>query len=507
VVTADRIGPLRSGARSSELRTFLGKAVYVLGGLLIVVATAWFEVQHGAKVVAAAVGVAAVAVVLIRRAYGVMLGVAVLMSMNGIPGVDVNPGGVAISHLQDLAGLGVLGGSFYVVASGKVAQRSSLQRMLYVASFALAAWWLVTWARTAALNGVPPTLAAKFARDFLFFALTLPLLCDVFVTYPRLRRQVLWTLGAGAFLFAVAQIVQSRTNISLNFIIHPLLSTVVQGTTRVYSPMTSLVRAAFALSCGALILAPTQRLRRRAVAPALLFGMAMVLQLTRAAYFGAAVGFVLAGSFWWFRRSPIRDAARKQLILVPLLAICLLGLGATVSSGERHLFSTVATRALAGYSDVNSTSGTVAVRVDVGKEMLRLLGQDWPIGVGFMHPAAHPYPSLPNGSIRDGDLGVLNVLMLMGAVGAVLLYLPLLLVGRGLVRASPALESTVHGDEWLRLGATIWIIGVVASSLTLVDLFSFGGLELSACMLAMAASVAVSRVPHAQPVEPPSVSA
>ena len=205
-----------------------------------------------------------------------------------------------------------------------------------------------------------------------------------------------------------------------------------------------------------------------------------------------SLGFLFAGAIWWFRRGPIRGAARRRLILVPVLIVLLFSLGAAVSKGERHVLSTVGTRALAGYSDASSTNGTVATRVNVGREMLRLLGPSWPIGLGFIHPAAHPYPTLPQGSIRDSDLGVLNALMLMGAVGAVLIYMPLLLVLRGLARA-PRAGADEQGDEWLRLGSAIWIIGTIASSLTLVDLFSFGGLQLSACILAIATSVAVGR--------------
>jgi hypothetical protein len=223
----------------------------------------------------------------------------------------------------------------------------------------------------------------------------------------------------------------------------------------------------------------------------LIFGTAMMLQLTRAAYFGAAIGFVLAGAIWWFRRGPIRGIARKRLIIVPLLAALVLALGATVSSTERHVFSKVATRAITGLSDVNSTSGTVGYRVSVSRQMLQLLGQKWPIGLGFIHPSAHPYPNLPGGSIRNSDLGVLNVLMTMGAVGAILLYLPVLLVLRALTRTASAPEAVV--DEWLRLGAAIWIIGTIASSITLVDFFSLGGLEVTAFMLAMATSVVASR--------------
>jgi hypothetical protein len=363
--------------------------------------------------------------------------------------------------------------------------------MLYVTSALLAGWWLLTWARSSLLHDIPPKLAAKFARDFLFFALSLPLLCDLFVTFPRLRRQVLWTLGGGAFVYAVAQIAQSRTNISVDFILHAQFYVVSQGTSRVYSPMNALIRAAFALSAGALILAPTRRIRLRAAVPAVVFGTAMLLQLTRAAYFGFAVGFLVAASIWWFRRGPVRDAARRRLLLVPLFAVLVLGLGATVSAAERNVFSTVTTRALAGYSDANNTSGTVQVRVNLGKEMLRLLGPSWPIGLGFIHPAAHPFPTLPNGSIRDSDLGVLNALMLMGALGAILIYAPLLLVLRALGRGSTEPEG--YDTEWLRLGIAIWIIGAIASSLTLVDLFSFGGLQLAACLLALAVSVVAGR--------------
>jgi hypothetical protein len=490
-VTVGRITLVRDGRRWFSSRLLLGISLVAL-----VVVAGWLEVRFGLRSVVGALAAAGAIVLVWQRAFGVMLGIAVLVNLNGIPGLDVNPGGVAISRLQDLSAVGLLVGSLYVVASGKVAQRSTLQRMLYVVSLLLAAWWLVTWARTAAFHGVPPTLAAKFARDFLYFALTLPLLCDVFVTYPRLRRQVLWTLGAGAAVYALAQLALSGAHVSLGFILHPQLSTVVLGTTRTYSSMNMLVRAAFALSCGALLLAPTRRLRWWAAAAAVLFGAAMLLQLTRAAYFGAAVGILVAGFIWWFRRGSTRYVARRQLIIVPLLALCCLGLGATVSSGERQLISKFATRAVAGYTDVSTTGGTVEVRVSVANAMLGVLGQNWPIGVGFMHPAVHYYPTLPQGDIRDPDLGVLNAVMLMGAVGAILVYLPLLLVLRSLVRASPLPGSTVDGDEWFRLGSSIWIIAVLASSITLVELFSFGGLELSACLLAMAGSVAVSRGPR-----------
>jgi hypothetical protein len=459
---------------------------------VVCVACAWLDTRYGAKAVAATAAAAFLALLVRLRAFGVLLGLALAGALNGFPGVDVNPGGNAISHAQDVFALAIIAGSLYVVASGKVAPRTQLQRSLYVACGALALWWLLTWARTVIFNIIPASLAARFARDFLYFAVTLPLLADVLVTYPRLRRQLFWTLGVAASIFALAQIIRSQTHHNVNFILHSHLLTTFQGSTRVYSPMTMLVRAAFALSLGTLILGPSARARRRAVAPTVLFGVSMILQLTRAAYFGAAVGFLLAGAVWWFRRSTLRDVVRKQLILVPVLLALLVGATAAVSAGERHLISKVATRAVGGYSDVSNTSGTVAVRTQVAHEMLHVLGNDWPVGLGFQHPSAHPYPTLPSGSIRDPDLGVLNAVMLMGVVGAILVYLPALIVLRALTKRPREREAAL-GEEWLRLGATIWIIAVVASSITLIELFSFGGLELSATMLALAVSAAVGR--------------
>ncbi len=486
-----------AGGRLRRRRAFrLGQALRVaaagLAALLAMVVTGWLGVNHGPRMVELGLVAIGAAVLAWTRSYGVMIGLALLVALNGIPGFNANPGGVAISHLQDAAGVGLLFGSLYVVASGKVGPRTQLQRSLYVASSLLAAWWLLTWARSAALNGIPATLAAKFARDFLYFAVTVPLLCDVFVTYPKLRRQVLWTVGTGGVVYAVAQVAHTVGHVPLSFILHPQFSAVVQGTARTFSPMNALVRMGFALSCGAVLLATDTRVRRYAVVTVVVFGTAMLTQLTRAAYFGAAVGLLFAAWIWWFRRGPIRFWTRRQLVLVPVLALLLLGATATISSGERHLFSNIATRALAGYSDVNSTSGTVAVRVNVGSQMLTVLGHRWPIGLGFMHPSARYYQALPNGDIRNPDLGVLNALMLMGALGAILVYVPLFLVLRALTRSRPR-QRAAAGDEWFRFGATVWLIGAVASSITLVDLFSFPGLELAACLLAIAASVAAGR--------------
>jgi len=484
-----RLEPFSASGLSG--RPYAGRLVVRGVWVVLCIGAAAVDLRYGTKAIAGTFVVTAIALLLRARAFGVLLGLAVVGALDGYPGVDVNPAGKAIGHVQDVFALAILLGSFYVVASGRVAPRTSLQRSLYVACSVLALWWTITWARTVIFGVVPASLAARFARDFLYFALTLPLLCDVLVTYPRLRRQLYWTLGVFGAIFATAALVRAQTSANLNFIVHSHFQSTFQGSTRVYSSMTMLVRAAFALSLGTLVLGPTARARRWAIVPTALFGAEIAAQLTRAAYFGAVVGFLVAAVIWWFRRGSMRTIARKQLIVVPVLLAVLVAATAAVSAGERNMISKVATRAATGFSDANSSSGTVASRTQTGHEMLRILGGDWPIGLGFQHPSAHPYPTLPQNSIRNGDQGVLNVVMLMGVVGAALLYLPVLLVLLALVRRRPELATA--DDEWVRLGATIWIVAVIASSITLGELFSFGGLELSALVLALAVSALAPR--------------
>jgi hypothetical protein len=488
-------------------RITINRARSVGGSLLIrivwvavVSACALLVVRDESKAVAEIAAAVALAAAFRARAYGFLLGLALVVNLNGIPGFNANPANVSISHLQDAMVLVVLVACIYTIGARRLHRRTPLQRSLYVLSGLLALWWLITWFRTAVFDGVPASLSFKYARDYLYFALLLPVLTDIFVAYPRLIRQFFWTLGIAASVFAAAQIVRSQAHVSLDFILHPQLFTATQGTTRVYSPMTMLVRAAFALSLGCLIAGSSPRTRRRAILPAVLLGVSVLLQLTRAAYLGLAVGLVVAGAVWWFRRDlNVRSTVRAQLVLIPVVVLMVIGISAAISARERHLISVVSTRAVAGYTDVNTTGGTFATRVNDTNALIAVLGSRWPAGLGFLHPSARPFPSLPGHAIRNGDLGLLNAVMLMGVVGAILVYLPIFRVLGSLLTSAPP-QGTERRSEWIRLGATIWVVGSVASSITLTEFASFGGFQISAFLLAVAASVCVHRR-HGQPAD------
>jgi hypothetical protein len=131
--------------------------------------------------------------------------------------------------------------------------------------------------------------------------------------------------------------------------------------------------------------------------------------------------------------------------------------------------------------------------------MLDVLGSGWIDGLGFLHPASHPVPELPVGSIRNGDTGVMNSLMTMGAVGTVLLYFAPLAILIAVIRRWQALaEPGEQRDlEWFFFGATMWLIGVLVTSISLTTLFSVSGLAMSAAVIGCAARLLDETRPRA----------
>jgi hypothetical protein len=136
--------------------------------------------------------------------------------------------------------------------------------------------------------------------------------------------------------------------------------------------------------------------------------------------------------------------------------------------------------------------------VTLADNLVEILHGHWITGLGFLHPASHYFSVLPFGSIRNPDVGVLNAVMTFGIVGACLLYMPLLICLKAVVRG---VRADVLTDEALRLGIAVWIIATVVASFTLIDLFSLGGLECTACMLGLAAAATSSAAPSGGAME------
>jgi hypothetical protein len=153
------------------------------------------------------------------------------------------------------------------------------------------------------------------------------------------------------------------------------------------------------------------------------------------------------------------------------------------ATADNPVIGTVASRVQTGILNVDPSSGNVGYRRDVYRTMLQILGPDWPGGLGFLHPDSRYFAALPAGSIRDTDVGLLNILMTMGAVGLGLFMAGFVYV---LVRLFNQARSLGRRDVWpaiLVFGTSLWLLATVLTSVTLVTLFSVNGLVLTAFVL------------------------
>jgi hypothetical protein len=412
-----------------------------------------------------------------------------LAVMNGIPFIDLGgrlPGG---AHLQD-AFVVALTWLLYV-RRGLISdpRRARIARAATVWGACFVGFWLVTLMRSWLLDGIPLLKAALYGRDFLYFAVLLPVAVRAEIPARSLRAG-LKVLLVGVSLFAVGDSVISLTGVSLAWLVHPQILVSRVGLTRVYSMMTDPLNAWFVFAAAYTVCNKGGRFRSYAAALALLFGTASILQLARANYFALGVGLLVAVSVWLLRYASLRSMMlRATVVTLAVLALVFALLGQVRSPSSASPAGGVLTRVQGGISDFSRSTGTVGYRESVDREMVHLLGHDWPVGLGFLHTAYHYVPTLPSGSIRNADTGVFNVLMTMGLLGAVLVYLPLAYGLGALLRSRSEASYGSPRERWLVIGGTAWIGFAAAGSATLILLFTTSGLVLTAVVLA-----AVSRL-------------
>jgi hypothetical protein len=253
----------------------------------------------------------------------------------------------------------------------------------------------------------------------------------------------------------------------------------------------------------AAILSARKRIVQFAALPIMfLLIVSTAVQLTRARWIGIVIGILLT-SLWLTLNSNSRISVtlrRRLSVLLAILAVTgivtLLVIPGILSDGG------VINRLISIFTDIESGSGTVAIRVLISKEMTAILGERWPFGLGFVPPFSHFYPGLPGGSIRDPDVGVLNAVMTMGILGAILIYVPVVVM---LVTCLRRLSTRrISEFNWLYFGGAVWIVATLASSVTLITLFSTSGLALAAVFLTVLAHPSISEA--RQPATSPSIA-
>jgi hypothetical protein len=188
---------------------------------------------------------------------------------------------------------------------------------------------------------------------------------------------------------------------------------------------------------------------------------------------------------WWIPRRRSLGHTRGRipgtLVAIGALIIALAVLAPTLLTIAAH-------RIAEGLTNLQQNSGNVGYRTQLDHQLLNDLGSSWPIGLGFLDPTSRYFLGLPQGSIRNSDTGVLNSLMTMGVVGTVLMYLPVLTGIRALTRTRVTRRGrrtvidTAEG-RWPDLGIVMWLLQLIVGSVTLVVLFSTGGLVLVAAVM------------------------
>ncbi|HEX5852147.1 MAG TPA: hypothetical protein VFY36_03540 [Solirubrobacteraceae bacterium] len=454
--------------------------VALVGAITVMlVATGW-AIVHGriGTLVACAAVVGMCRLAATQR--GAFVGILVLAAMNGIP--TINTARYVSGHFtaQDLVICTLLVvGAAWALLDTTPYRLSRAGRIATGAAGLLLLWCLFTLARTIVIDHVPTVSALAFARDYVYFALLLLVLPRVRLTGHDIAI-LLITLTVGVSFFAVVQIAialgfgNPGTLIHVGHILHQ------DGLTRVYSQMTDLVTAGLAISLAASLAAPQRVVRNAALPVALLLTTSVVVQLTRARWIGLIAAFVIV-SAWLMLYSDnvaISAALRKRMVVIAV-AVCVIAGAVLLALPGIFSDGPFIERLTSIFSDIESRGGTVAVREEVTKTMKSYLGGRWLEGLGFISPSVHYFQGLPSGSIEDPDLGVLNAIMPMGAVGAALIYLsPVLILLQCLRRASGPSDYA-----WLRYGGAMWLVATLVSSITLVTLFSTSGLTLAAVLL------------------------
>jgi len=450
---------------------------------------------HSSKSVEALVAFAAVTMLVWRFGLGAWLAILVLGSVDALPGPELETIEVSVLHLtvsDTLIVVLILTLLFDNYRDGfRHLADTSVRRVLCLWSGALLLLWSVTVARSYVWSGIPLKHAMEYGRDFAFFAFLVPLFAAT-LTKPRVLRVMLVALAIGVVGVDIADITSVVTHRALAFLVHSVRTDESNGVTRIFVNAQYLEVVAAMLGFGLLLLARERRLRLVGALLAPLSITAIALELTRAQYVGCTVGLAVALIVWlvFNRRSGRfgrKHLARLTLILIVFGAVIVLGPSSlipnTALSGVESRFSSVLTTLSSNnVSSNNAATSTVAYRKVEASQLEQVLGSRWIFGLGFLDPRNHYVLGIRGGSIRNGDVGVLNAVMTMGVIGALLIYFPLVFILVGLMwRAVTGSERAA--DSWIAFGIAAWIVSALTSSVTLVSLFSSPGLSIAALAL------------------------
>jgi hypothetical protein len=444
---------------------------------------------------------AAAATLVVARCWpGPFVALMVLVVMNAVPVVNLSRQFVGSFGIQDCAVLALAAGLYWYRGEIVGIRERRVARIAAIWSACFVAWWVLTFARSVLLDDIPIRYAASYGRDFLYFAILLPLAVRARLPSESVRQGVR-LLMAGVAAFAVGQIISSLTGHELSWLVHSTLSNKTSGQLRIYSPMGDVVNTCLIFAVAWLLAGHASRHRVPAAALVTLLAVSVALELTRSNYAAICVALVTGVAVHSIRGGSLTAVIVRvaMAVLVVTVVVIALGTAKVGNSGIGGVASRVAERAESGVSAVSNTSGTFGYRTKLDAKMLHVLGSQWPIGLGFLDPTVHYVAGLPDGSIRNTDVGVFNALMTMGVIGAFFIYAPLLYGFVELLRAAGSWRRLGLSERrWVAYGGTAWIAWALVGSWNLVVLFSVTGLVVTALVLGwLAQATAMMRAPGA----------
>ena len=190
------------------------------------------------------------------RHQGVLLGLLVLGTQNGLPFFDTTQHfvfGYAISNYMALALIALL---IVRIPGGS---RKPGTGAIALVGYLLVIWWFVTWWHS---GGQPVSAGVSFGRNFLLFAV-LAVVFPLGLSDARERDEMLFTVCAGAAVFALGEIFITVSHRPVPWLVHPVAIRVSDvGLQRVYAFMTEAAVLLFCVSLAAALLGPTRHIRR-----------------------------------------------------------------------------------------------------------------------------------------------------------------------------------------------------------------------------------------------------
>ena len=483
--------PTRHEAIIFRSRGWTGTKLQIIclsvAGIAVALALGYIATKPNGPKVALVLGSILVFVAIFARRPGIAIGLLVLGTQNGLPFVNTATTyitGLALGDYIAYALVAVL--LIHWIKSKRPTEVQAGLRGLTLLGVGLAVWWFITLERSTAA-GVPVTIAAAFGRNFLFFAVLVALF-PVSLRARRCRKDALLTLCAGALIYSVGEIIITTSHVQLSWLVHPIAIRISEvHLVRVYSFMSDPTALLFCLAIGAALLGIQRRTRINGLTAALISGVAIILQQTRAIYLSLPLALVLTIMAWGI----LVPAARSRLTRRPITGVLgialLVGFLAVVAPAIVATYGITPLSRLNGVSSqVSSSTGNIGYRFNVAHDLLQLLGgrvSNWLTGLGFLDPRYRYFSGLPLGSIKNSDLGLVDGIMLVGMVGVAMIYSIAGILFWRVVTIAHSWQARLPNDAWLLFGIAAWITQVLLASYSLGTLFQEPGEILTALVI------------------------